>query len=72
MTEINLYNFQRTVTPKVVKQGLWFLYSGSCLIVLYICVKFHENISYGFQVTEWTQIYDGNHYLPSMKDLLQK
>ena len=28
---------------------------ANCLIMLYICTKFHENISKGFRVTELTQ-----------------
>ena len=29
------------------------------LMVLYISVKFHENIKHFLQVTEWTQFCDG-------------
>ena len=32
--------------------------SAHCLIVVYIGVKFHENISYGFRVMERTQNYE--------------
>ena len=31
---------------------LWFLFSAYCLMVLYICIKFHENILKGFRVIE--------------------
>ena len=30
--------------------------SAHCLIMLYISVKFHENISNGFQLTEQTRV----------------
>ena len=63
MTEITIYNGQRAVTPKVGKQELWFLCPACCPLVLYIYVNFHDNILHGFQVTEWTWVYDGNHYL---------
>ena len=31
---------------------LWFLFSAYCLKLLYICIKFHENISKGFRAIE--------------------
>ena len=31
---------------------LWYLISASCLMMLYICIKFHENIEKGFRVIE--------------------
>ena len=34
---------------------LWFLLSAYCLMKLYICSTFHENIDDRFKVTEWTQ-----------------
>ena len=40
---------------QVRQKRIWFLFSANCLIVLYICTKFHENISKGFRVTELTQ-----------------
>ena len=36
-------------------------------MVIYICIKFQENISNSFQVTQLTQIYYGNHYFLSSK-----
>ena len=30
-------------------------FSANCLIMLYICTKFHENISKGLRVTQLTQ-----------------
>ena len=50
-----IVNTQRAVTPKVEKPELRFMCSGCRLIVFYICVKFHENMSSGFKVMERTQ-----------------
>ena len=54
MVEMAMFNVQRTITPKVGKPELQFVCSACCLMVLYICVKFHENITNGFSVMEWT------------------
>ena len=35
---------------KLYRQALRILCSASCLMMLYICMKFHENILKGFQV----------------------
>ena len=51
MVEMAKFNVQRAITPKVSKPDLGFMCSAHHLIVLYICVKFCENIlggiSYG-------------------------
>ena len=52
MVELAMFNVQRVITPKVGKPELWFMYSAHSLMVLYICVKFRENISNGITVTE--------------------
>ena len=39
---------QSTIIKKVYKPELWFLCSAHRIIVLYICMKFHENISNNF------------------------
>ena len=44
MVEMATFNVQRAITPKVGKPELWFICSASRLIVLYIFVKFRENI----------------------------
>ena len=36
-------------------------------MVIYICIKFQENILDSFLVTDWTQIYYRNHYFQSSK-----
>ena len=40
-----------TVTPKAGDSELWFLCSAQYITVIYICIKFQENISNSFQVT---------------------
>ena len=45
MVEIAMFNDPRAITPNFSKPELWFRCSAHRLIVLYICVKFHENIS---------------------------
>ena len=41
---------------------LWFICSAHCLMVLYIWVKFHENITNGIRVMERTQVHERNGY----------
>ena len=47
----HFFNIQKHIIPKLSKPVLWFLSSARRLIVLFIFVKFHENMSKGFQVT---------------------
>ena len=47
MVEMDMFNVQRAITPKVGKPELRFMCSASRLIVLYICAKFGEIISDG-------------------------
>ena len=42
-----ILNVQRAVTPKLGKPELRCMSSAHCLMVLYICVKFRENIRNG-------------------------
>ena len=42
MDIFNIYTVQRAVNPKVDKLELWFLCSALCLMVFYICERFHE------------------------------
>ena len=60
MVEIAIVNVQRIITPKVCNPELRFLCSARRLVVLNICVKFHENILNGFVVTERTQVCGKN------------
>ena len=57
--------FKGRKLQKVGKSELRFLCFANCITVTYICIKFQENISNSFQVTEWTQIYYRNHYFQS-------
>ena len=54
MVEMDMFNVQRAITPKVGKPELQFMCSAHCLIVLYICVKFCEKILDGIRVMEQT------------------
>ena len=45
---------------KVCNPELWFLCFAHSIIVLYICMKFHENISFDFSDIERTHVYGGN------------
>ena len=56
MTGITIYNVQMVLTPKAGNSELWFLCSAHHIMVKYICIKFQENISNSFVVTEWTHI----------------
>ena len=57
-SKIYYFQFQRAITPKIRNPELWFLRSVRRLMLFYICIKFHENISNGFGVTEQTQFCD--------------
>ena len=46
--------FQRGITPKMYRQEFWFLWSECRLMMLYISMKYHENILNRFQDIEWT------------------
>ena len=54
MVEMAIFNVQRAITPKVCNPEL--LCSACPLILLNICVKFHEYILNGFEVTERTRV----------------
>ena len=51
MTTVKL---KREITTKLYRQDLWFLCCACCLKMLYISMKFHENILKGFQVIKRT------------------
>ena len=50
-----IINTQRALTQKVEKPELRFMCSARHLMVFNVCVKFHENMSSGFKVMEWTR-----------------
>ena len=47
---MKIVNTQRAITPKVGNPELQFMCSARRLIVFNVCVKFHENMSSGFEV----------------------
>ena len=57
MTWIATDYVQRAGTPKADKSELQFLCFANCIMVINICIKFQENISNSFQVTEWTSLF---------------
>ena len=65
--EIPIFNVQRAITPKVCNPELRFLCSACCLMLLKICVKFHENTLNGFEVTERTPVCGKNCYFSMFK-----
>ena len=56
MVEMAIFNVQRPIHRKVCNPELRFLCSARRLIMLNNCVKFHENILNGFEVTERTRV----------------
>ena len=58
MVEMAMLNVQRAIIPKVDKPELPIICSACRLIVLYICVKFRENIMDGIRVMEWTRMME--------------
>ena len=56
--KIYYFQFQRAITPKIHNPEWRILRSARRLMLLYICVKFHENISNGFWITERTWFCD--------------
>ena len=54
MVKMAIFNIQRAIILKVGKPELRFMCSARRLMVLNICVKFHENMSSGFNVMELT------------------
>ena len=65
--ETTPYKVQRDVTQKVSIQELWFLCSACCLMLVNICMKFHECILNSFKVTGQTRFRLRNCYLQSSK-----
>ena len=50
IAEIAIFNVQRAMIPELGNQKLWFMSSACLLMLLYICVKFRENISNGIKL----------------------
>ena len=58
MVEIAMFTVQRAITPKVGKAELRVMSFARCLIMLYSCEKFRENISDGIRVMERTRMME--------------
>ena len=69
MTLITTNNVQRAATPKAGNSELLFLCFAHCIILIYICIKFQENISDSFHVT---QIYYRNHIFKAQRAVTPK
>ena len=69
MLEMAMCNVQSAITPNVDKPELRFMCSALCLIVLYICVKFLENITNGIRVSERTPVHGRNGYFQYLVQL---
>ena len=63
MVEMAMFNVQRIITPKVGKPELRFMCSARRFMVLYICVKFLENITNGIRVQKRTRVRGRNGYV---------
>ena len=50
-----LKSMKGEITQKVLKRELSFLYATHCQDLFYITVKYHQNITTGFQVIERTR-----------------
>ena len=59
MIEMAMFNAQRAITPKLGRPELWFMCSVHSLMILYIAVKFRDNISNDIRVMERTWNYKG-------------
>ena len=68
VVEMAIFNVQRAITQKLSNPELRFLRSANCLIMLNICVKFHENILNGFEVTERTRVCSKNCHFSMSKE----
>ena len=51
---MTIVKFKRGITTKLYRQELHFLCSACRLMMLFISMKFHDNILNGFQVMEET------------------
>ena len=67
VVEMAIFNVQRAITPKTSNTELRFLRSARRLIMLNICVKFHEYILNGFEVTQRTRVCGKNCHFSMFK-----
>ena len=62
-----MFNAQRALTPKLGKPELWFMCYACFLMVVYICVKFSENIMNPIRVMVQIQVHSRNGYVQCSK-----
>ena len=55
MVEMAIFNIQRAITRKTRKTRVTVNVFCMSSHGVNICVKFHENMSSGFKIMEWTQ-----------------
>ena len=67
MAIFDIYYVQRAETPNAYYSDLRFSCSTRCLMMLYICEKFHYNISNGFQLIERTRVHGRNCHVQCSK-----
>ena len=67
MVEMAMFSVPRVITPKEGKSTLRFMCSAHRLMVLYLDVKFRQNISNGIRVMEQTRNYDALTYSRTFK-----
>ena len=67
MVEMTMFNVKRAITPKVGKSDLLFMCSAHCFILLYIYVKFCENITKGIRIMELTRVHGRDGYVQCSK-----
>ena len=65
--EKTIFNVLRAIIQNVDNSELLFMCSAHCLLVLYICVKFRENITNGIRVMERTRVHGRNGYIQCSK-----
>ena len=54
LTRFLYRKLQRVIIPQKMQVEQLLLISARCMVMLYICAKFHEIISNGIKVIEWT------------------
>ena len=67
MVKMDMFNVQWAITPNVGRPELLSMCFARCLMVLYIYVKFRENITNDFRVMERTRVHGKNGYVQCSK-----
>ena len=67
MAIFNIYYVQRAAKNRLTRITFFFLFCTCCLMVGYICEKFHDNISNAFHNTKRTRVHGRNGYIQCSK-----